>query len=433
MAPILRHLRLLLILPAALGLFGCLGSGDGGTEPQIRLLNVSRGYDALELYTTNDDSDADVKQISSVAAGTVSSYVSLKADTYTIKIRKTGASGSLLSTGTTLAEETNATYVAFGPSGSFGAVVIDEDVAEPDSGSSKVKVVNTTGSGGLDVYLTSATDELQDVTATFSGVGSGAQTDPVTIASGSYRLRVTGSGDTSDIRMDVSGIELGSKQVLSVILTDTNGGVLLNATLLPQQGDPSSRPNPNVRIRGAAGVSGAAVTANVAGTNILTRAAAGVINNSYTVMTAGSAAVNVYLDGTLSTSSSQSLVAGGDYTLLVWNDPSGTHTTLLTDDNHLATSGKAKLRLLNGMSSLGEPITLSIDYSPIAEFIPVGTIAPVAEVSGGSEYQFDVTNANTTALLLSRTSVSLSGAAIYTYFVSGGGTAPVVATLRKDR
>jgi hypothetical protein len=253
------------------------------------------------------------------------------------------------------------------------------------------------------------------------------------VTSGSYRLRITGAGDATDIRLDVPNVQLDSKKVLSIIITESVSGVLVNAFILPQQGELITYKNSTARVRGAAGVVSGAVTANVNGSNVLSRAAPGVINSSYTTVAAGTATVNVYVDGVAAGSSSQSLVAGADYTLLVWSGPTGTSTTLVSDDNHVATSGKAKLRVLNGMSGLGGPITLAIDYSPVAENIALGAISGVTEVTASTDYQFDVTNASTTAPLLTRSSVTLQASSIYTYFLAGGGASAVVGTLRKDR
>lgn len=422
------------LLAALMALTGCLGT-EGGTskEANLRLLNVSRGYDSLDLYSNDGDSDTDVQRFTGIATGAVSSYAAMKADTYTIKIRKTGASGSLLSSSMTLAEETHATLVAYGPTGKFGVATLDEDVTAPDSGSTKVRVVNTAGFDGLDIYLTNATDALTDLTATVAGVATGATSSTTTLSSGTYRLRVTAAGNSADLRLDVPEVTLTSKDVLSIILTDTVGGVLVNAVLLPSQGSATTYANTQARLRGASGLAaGTTVTLNAGGTNLLTRATTGVIGSAYTNLNSGLVTANVYVDGVAASTDAYSLTAGGDYTLLAWSDGTGTHTSLIIDDNHIATSGKAQLRLLNGMSALAGPVSLAIDYSPIAENIVLGAMSSATEISAGTEYQFDLSNALTTAVMLTRSSVTLSASSNYTFFVAGNAGTPI-GTLRKDR
>jgi hypothetical protein len=107
---------------------------------------------------------------------------------------------------------------------------------------------------------------------------------------------------------------------------------------------------------------------------------------------------------------------------------------LVSDDNRLpTTSGKTKIRLLNGMSGLGVAATFAVDFAPLAEGIELGQASGYTEIDSGSSYQLDVSNASTSANLLSRSSVALQDAGIYTMFTWGGGATTVAATLRKDR
>jgi hypothetical protein len=129
----------------------------------------------------------------------------------------------------------------------------------------------------------------------------------------------------------------------------------------------------------------------------------------------------------------QTLTAGGDYTLLVWSDSSGTRTTLITDDNHEpSASTKTKIRLLNGMSGLGGPISLNVDFGPVVDNVALGTASPFSEVASGSETRLDINNAVTSQTLTTLTGVSLQESAVYTVFMSGNATTPG-STVRRDR
>src|SRR6185369_6337378 len=105
------------ILPAvfALVVAGCGGgSADSSSKKaQLRLLNLSSGYESIDLYSNNGDQDADTKQFTAVTTGTISSYAALKGDTYTLKFRKTGTTGDLLSKSATLASNTHTTLVGY--------------------------------------------------------------------------------------------------------------------------------------------------------------------------------------------------------------------------------------------------------------------------------------------------------------------------------
>ena len=428
------HLYAIMILLTAALLSGCDSGGNGDEQTRIRLLNASPGYTSLDLYANDDDDDSDQLRVSAASYDTVSSYARFKSGTYTVKFKRNGVASTLQTmSGKQFADDSHHTFVAYGTVGHFGALQISEGVSDADSGNTKVQLLNTAEAGALDVYITESSVSLDDASPTFTNIGAGTASSITTIDSGDYRLRVTGANDTDDLRLDVPTINFASKKVVSLILSATQGGVLVNALVLPQQGDLTRHANTKARVRGAVGIgNGTTVTARVGGVSVVSSAAIGVVGN-YAQVDAGSATVSLIIDGSPVSVANQSLTAGGDYTLLIWSNAGGTQTTLISDDNRLpTTSGKAKIRVLNGLSALSVPITMAVDFSPIAEGIALGEASTYTEVDGGSEYQLDITNATTAANLLTRSSVSLQSAGVYTMFMSANGTA-VSGTLRKDR
>jgi len=143
--------------------------------------------------------------------------------------------------------------------------------------------------------------------------------------------------------------------------------------------------------------------------------------------------VTLQVNGTAVVVPNVSLAAGADYTLLVWSNASGTQTSLVVDDNRLPSSaGQTKLRLLNGMSTLAAPLTLSLDFSPVIEGTLVGQVSDEVEVNSGADREFDVSNTSTAASVLTRTSLTLQGASVYTFFMTDNGGTPI-GVLRRDR
>jgi hypothetical protein len=421
----------ILVAVASLCLSGC-DDGGGSGRASLRLVNVSPGYASLDLYANSADDDTDQQRISSVSYESVSGYTQLESGTYNVKLKRTGVTSTLQTlSGKALADDTHHTFVAFGTTGHFGAIQVGDDVTAPDSGRAKVQVLNVAEAGSLDVYLTESSVSLDDATPVVVGLASGASSAVSTVDSGAYRLRVTGTSDSSDLRLDVPSITLDSKQVVSLILTATQGGVLVEAFSLPQQGSLTKFTNSKARIRGAVGTTSGPVVMRVGGVGVL-NGAVGVVGN-YAQVEAGSVPVTLTVGGVAASVPNQTLVAGGEYTLLAWTNGSGTQTTLIGDDNRLPTaSGKAKIRVINGLSSLNVPVTMAVNFSPIAEGIALGQASTFTEVDNGTDYQLDVTNTDTAENLVSKTSVTLQSAAVYTLFMSANGTA-VSGTLRKDR
>jgi WD40 repeat protein len=424
-----------LVCAAALVLNACGGGEDEkGADPQIRLLNLSAGYTSLDLMTNvdSDEDDDDETQATGVALETVSAYTTLDPDDYTVKVRRTG-SGSVLRSfaGEELVEDTINTYVAYGEVGNFGALRIDDTLDEADAGDSKLNVANVSSAGALDVYLTDATTDLDDTTPVLSGVG--ASLTQLTADSGSFRLRVTASGDTSDVRLDIPNFALADKGVATLILTSTQGGMLANAIFLPQEGQPTRFTNTKARLRGAVGLAnGASASIQVGGQSVLSSATAGVIGSRYTLLDAGSVPVTLTVNGAAVPVSNLTLTAGADYTLLVWSSANGAQASLVNDDNRLPTNGGTKLRLLNGMSTLASPITLAVDFSPVIEGTQTGQVSDEIEISSGTDRQFDITNTSTAQNVLTRGAITLQPSSVYTFFMTDNGATPI-GVLRRDR
>jgi Domain of unknown function (DUF4397) len=428
------HSHAALIGLALLLLGGCNGGSHSG-HAQIRMLNVSSGYTLLDLSVRGSSGDSDTNELSSIAYGAISDYVSVASDTYTVKFARSGVASTLRSLGgESLTDGSHATYVAYGSAGHFATLKIAEDVSAADSGQVKVQVLNTSESGSLDVYLTDESVALGDASPLVGGIASGGGSS-AQMDSGTYRLRITGAGDTSDMRLDVSNLTFNSTQVVTIVLTATQGGVLVNALILPQQGSLTANQNSQARVRGAVGLAtGTGVTASVGGVTILSNAPIGALGARYSEVSSGTAAVTVDVDGVAVPVPDHTLVAGADYTLLLWTNAEGTQATWVNEDNRPpSTSGKAKIRLLNGMSGNGVNATLAIDYAPIAEGIALGQASSSVEVDSGTGFQLDITDSDTSQSLISRASVSLQSDTDYTMFVAGGNTIAVTGTLRKDR
>src|SRR5262249_9163556 len=154
-----------LVLAALVLLCSCgKGGGSSGGDARFRVLNASTGYTSLDVYSNNQNKDDDdAQRFSAVSYGALSDYVSLAAATYTLDFRRGGASTSLLSvTSQALAEDSNATYIAYGSTGHFNVYKISDDVADADSGKVKVTVINVAEAGSLDVYLTDENISLPD-------------------------------------------------------------------------------------------------------------------------------------------------------------------------------------------------------------------------------------------------------------------------------
>lgn len=417
-----------LVSMAALGLLVSAGC-DTGKKSDIRLLNVSQGYSSLDLYSDSSE------EVASLATQNISAYKTPSSGSHTIAITAAGVSrtNALKSVVESLSDGKHKTYVAYGDSGQFGTLEISEDQSAPSSSYASVEVLNTAvNAGSVDVYLTSSTVALSDVSPTFTAVAGATTAAFTTITSGTFRLRVTATGSKSDLRLDVPSITLASGSVTSIIVADTVGGFLVDAAILPQQGTLTYETNPSARVRAVSGIStGSNVVVTLGGVGLLSAAPANSIG-TYQLVPVGSEAVTLNVGGTAVSVANQTLTEGGDYTLLIYTSSGATATALLTDNNHLPTSGYANVRLVNAMSGLADPISLAVDYSPIASDITLGTASAYTNVTASTTAELDVTDATTSASLFSQASTTLTTEEVYTLFMFGSASAPT-GTLRTDR
>jgi len=428
----LRLPAVLVALAAVASLGGC-SKGDDNADARSRLLNVSSGYQSLDLYVNEDDSDTDSIKASAIAFAGLSEYNSVDSGTYDIKFKRAGVSSTLLTlSDKKLADDSNVTYVAFGAVGRFGVLELGEDVEEPDdNGRTKLQALNVSEAGAVDIYLTESDVPLEDASPLYANVTAAG--GMLTTDSGDFRLRVTGANDINDLRLDIPSITLNSKKVATLILSETRSGMLVDALLLPQQGSLTQFVNTKARVRAAVGISsGSMASLRVGGVSIINGQGRGVIS-AYSQVEAGDAAVTLVVDGAQVPVGNQALVAGGDYTVLLWSDSTGTRASLIADDNHVPTSAAdTKIRLLNGLSTQGVPLTLYVNFFPYAEATQLGTASAYSDVDSGTDFQVDVYNAITATALLSR-EADLQASGVYTLLVFGKADGTVDSTLRKDR
>jgi hypothetical protein len=158
------------------------------------------------------------------------------------------------------------------------------------------------------------------------------------------------------------------------------------------------------------------------------------------LVNSGSQAVTLTVSGTAVAVPAQTLAAGGDYTFLVWSDATGTtQTSLIADVNTLPATDttKSRVRILNGMSGLGDPLTLLVNFATDATGVTLGTASDSttqqALFASGTNNEVDIIDTNTSNPVLTLQNLTLDPGGVYTMFMAGGGTATVNGTLRKDR
>ena len=432
-----RRLALLAALASTLWLAACGGGGGGGGNgsTNVRALNLTTDLPSIDIYTS------DTKRFSAVATDTLAPSISFEANTYTLNVKRAGDGATLLTGSYALAKDQNYTAVVWGRETALRVSTLPENENTGDiaAGNTKVRFFNaTTDTGAVDVFITSSTADLGETSATRGNLTSGSLSGFSDLSQGTYRLRVTGQGDPNDVRLDIPAITLKDKSYATLVLTAGASGVLVNGTLIEQQGAVTTLKNTKARMRVVASVNtGGNVNVAVGGRTL----AGGLRSPSvgpYTLVDAGTAVdLTVRVNGGVVTSGNRSFAAGTDYTLLTYGPAATPLVTVITDDNRLPTAAtRVKVRLLHAAAGT-DPLTLSADYLALASDIVTGTVSPYATTNANPSVRIDVNSAAGVTSLFTATDVNLQGQSVYTVLMLGGNVVGGVETptgvIRKER
>lgn len=414
---------------ATAALLTACGGGSDSSSAQMRLLNASIGYAALDMAVDSTTVN------SGVAYAGVGSYADVKTDATGTEVQSNNVGSTLASSTPTLASGSHYTMIAYGSAGSVRTTLLQEDQDAAATGKSKLLVLNLApDAGALDVYVTGADDSLDTASTVASGIATSSGSGYITLNSGTFRVRITAASSKTDLRLDIPSITLPSAGVSTLILTGSTGGVLVNGIQLLQQGATSNFPNSTVRARLVAAVGGSAlVSGSIGQTSLMPTSVAPTIGD-YTTVAAGTADLSVYVNGALMSFTKPPLTAGSDYTLMVWGTAADPKLAVLTDDNRLPTSPTttAKIRLVNGVASATTGLTLNVDYSALASNVVAGTSSSPQATAASTSALLTVTSPSSTTPVYSLSELSIQAGYVYTVFVMGDSNA-MVGSLRRER
>lgn len=427
-----RRLVLLATLAtSALVLAACGGSDDddSGTT-NLRAINLTTDVASIDIF------NGDSKQFGAVTTDTLTPSTVIGAGTYTLTVKRAGDGAALFSSQYGLAKNQHYTAVVWGRESALRLATLPEDgnANEIGSGNSRVRMYNATiDSGSLDVFFTSPNAELGDTPPTQGVLTAGALGGFRDISAGTYRLRVTGAGDPSDVRLDIPAITLTEKQYATLVLTATgSSGVLLNGTLIVQQGARTAMKNTKARMRLAASVANSGVVGvAINGDNVFSAYRSPRVSAGYALVDSGTANMTVSVNGSAVPAQAPTFAAGADYTLLVYGTAADSHVSLITDDNRVpSATTRAKLRLVNGLAS-SDLLTLSLDFQNFVATSDVGpgTASAYATPTVAGTSQIEINSPSVLLPLYTVTapnsaSTLLNAQGVYTVFMLDGQAQP---------
>ena len=412
---------------------------DDVNDGQVRIVNATTDYASIDLYTQDSNSN-DTLVVSGTAAGTVSGYNKVDKGSTTFEVKSGTSAGNASSATGTITTGDDFTLVSYITGNTLDTVFLSDEENNPSSGNAKLRILNgaSTEAGNVDVYLSqNACNALSTTDTAFASAVAGPTAgaafttaySQVTAASAgtSWNLCVTPSGDKSTVLLDIPTFTLKNQEIATLILTRTAGGVLLNASLLDQQGALTSFANSIARVRVVAdAASSATVSATVNGISLSGDAVSPSINDYIAVPSGpvtGTYAIN---DTTISGITLPNLAAGSDYTLFIGGTISAPTITLIQDDNTPSTSTSlpVEARVLSGVNG-ATTVTVNAGGKQIGSNVAFGSASAYTAITaftGTASLNVTIGGVPQTAL----TDQTFTSGDVYTILVYGDSTAPQI-------
>jgi len=419
---------------------GCGGSGSAS----VRLVNASVGYPSLGFQVES------TQIVSDIAYGTASDFLTVQDGSVKTNLttETSGVVTTMTTTTRTLAKSNRYSLVAYGVLGSPKAVLINENQDTPDTGYASFNVLNTSVDvGAVDVYLSGSDVDYTTTTPIATNISGVATSAFQNITPGSYIVTVVGTGTVAEGSPDVRYqgtvlITLVNQKIYTLILSQGGGGVLTNTILLQQASDGAVTGAANTYSRLRVVVATGNTTGGVGGTTNVLNVTGGAVSSPYiedyvTIAAGAAPAVQYTPPGgsaqTISSATIGTLVAGYDYTMLVYlTSDTVAAVALITDDNTLpVTSTNCKVRLINAVydsSATSLPLSLAVNSTSMASNLAYAAASTYKEIAAASTTTVTVTSGFTTVLSYSGTnSLTTTVDGIYTMFVVGEGTPTTIA------
>lgn len=221
-------------LGSGLALGGC--GGAAGDQASLRFVNGTTDYATADFWI------GDSLVYSGLGyGGAATGYGSEDSGSLQVSMHAAGSSTAKIAATYTFASDSYTTVVAYGSLAAGMAFrFIDEADSAAASGTFKVRALHGMPAlGALDLYITN-NSSLSGITPTLSVSAAGELSGFVSIGSGTYRVRVTRSGDQSAVLFDyTAGLAVGGTTVLTLAIVPRSGGSLPNLAALPEATTPA--------------------------------------------------------------------------------------------------------------------------------------------------------------------------------------------------
>lgn len=226
-----RWTRVLAVTAVTAGTVLVIPTGAGAAENGLlRLAHLSPDTPAVDVYVDSVADPGDgtaLLTVPGVGYGTISEYQNVPAGVYAVSMREAGADPAtppVLSTTVQVGTDSARTVAGVGRFADLGLEVLEDDLALPPSGQSRVRVVSAAANAPTVDASAGGTEIAGDLAFAEAG-------EYTTVPAGSGRLQVTVDGEPTELPLD-----LAAGSVYSLFVLDRPEGGLTVRTVLDAAG-----------------------------------------------------------------------------------------------------------------------------------------------------------------------------------------------------
>ncbi|PSW06785.1 DUF4397 domain-containing protein [Photobacterium lipolyticum] len=218
-------------------LFGCNDSNSDNAQSKIRVTHASADAPLVDIKLNGTTVDG----LSLVDYQVGSGLISLDSGAYDVSVEALlagDASAEVIGANLNFAPDMQYDIVALNYTADIEPVVLSRDDISPENDQVRIDVLHAHPNvPGVDIYLTT-TDDIADQSPAISGLEFKVDSAdlPVTIPAGTYRIRLTLSGDKG-IAFDSGELDLaGGSDLMITAVPNVNGGAVSPVNLLVADG-----------------------------------------------------------------------------------------------------------------------------------------------------------------------------------------------------
>lgn len=409
-------MRTLISLLAALLLAACGAKGDTSKTGKVRTFNAV--FESSALRVAIDTTDI----VSQLGYASLAQYKEIDQGTKTFAVYSSGGT-KLFETSFNVQDNTKQLFVVAGTQGNYSGYFIDDSTAEPADNRIKVRMIHAAaGVPGMDLYLTSTTEDISAVNPTISNTVYRGNSGFLEMASGTYKLRLTPVG-SKDVVYESDAITLASKDIVSFAAYPTGSGKLVNVTQLQHNdtGTGNLIASKIARFKAANGVPATTLNVLVDGVQRLSGIPFQGLS-SYQSVASGSRQIRMEpanTPGTAFAAATLNIDPAREYTLLSMGAPGSGSIVAIADNTQTLNTAKIRVRVINAVNG-GTPVNLLVNFTVSASDVAVASASRYVELDQGT-FNISVSSSGGTTLfsLPSQTFDSDSAGKLYAVVLTG--------------